>query len=47
VQDAAKRYLDASRLQIVAVANADTADILRKYGSLAIYDTDGRKTGSE
>jgi predicted Zn-dependent peptidase len=47
VQEAARKYLDSSRLQIIAVAGPETADVLRKYGNLSTYDTEGRKTGSE
>jgi predicted Zn-dependent peptidase len=47
VQAAARKYLDASRLQIVAVSNPDSVNVLRKYGMVATYDTEGRKTGSE
>ena len=47
VQAAAQKYLDPSRLQIVAVGDPKTADILRKQGTLTVYDTEGRKTTSE
>jgi len=47
VRASAQKYLDAARLQIVAVANPTSAEVLRKYGTLVTYDTDGRKTGSE
>jgi zinc protease len=44
VQAAAKKYLDPSRLQIVAVGDATkVADILRKFGTLEIYDTNGQR----
>lgn len=41
-QAAARKYWDPARLQIVAVGDAKIADILRKKGELAVYDTDGR-----
>ncbi len=47
-QAAAKKYWDASRLHIVAVGDApQIADILRKHGTLDLYDADGKpmKTG--
>jgi zinc protease len=46
VQSAAKKYLDASRLQIVAVAEPKVATQLKTYGTLVTYDTEGRRTGS-
>jgi zinc protease len=46
VQAAAKRYLDASRLHIVAVAEPTVAPVLQKYGTVVAYDTEGRRTGS-
>jgi zinc protease len=47
VQAVAKKYLDASRLQIVAVAEPKVTPLLKPYGTLVIYDTEGRRTGSE
>lgn len=42
-QAAAKKYWDASRLQIVAVGDATKIrDILAKFGTVEVYDTDGR-----
>lgn len=41
-QAAAKKYLDAGRLQIVAVGDASIAPILRTYGEVEVYDSDGR-----
>jgi predicted Zn-dependent peptidase len=41
-QAAAKKYLDAPRLQIVAVGDAKIADVLRKKGELEISDADGK-----
>ena len=41
-QAAAKKYWDASRLQIVAVGDATKiADALKKKGELALYDAEG------
>jgi predicted Zn-dependent peptidase len=41
-QAAARKYLDPSRLHIVAVGDAKIADILKKHGDLEIYDADGK-----
>jgi zinc protease len=42
-QAMAKKYLDPSRLQIVAVGNAEgVARALRKLGTVEVYDADGR-----
>jgi len=42
VQAAAKKYLDASRIQIVAVGDAGKiGEILKKVGTLETYDTEG------
>jgi predicted Zn-dependent peptidase len=41
-QAAAKKYLDPSRLHIVAVGDAKIAEILRKHGDLEIFDADGK-----
>jgi zinc protease len=41
-QAAAKKYLDPSRLHIVAVGDAKIADMLKKHGDLEIYDADGK-----
>ncbi len=43
VQEAAKKYLDPSRLQVVAVGDAKIADILKSYGTLEVYDTEGKR----
>jgi len=41
-QAAARKYWDASRLQIVAVGDATKiAEVLRKKGQLEVYDVDG------
>jgi zinc protease len=42
-QAAAKKYWDASRLQIVAVGDAaKIAEILKKKGDLSVFDADGK-----
>jgi zinc protease len=46
VQAAAKKYLDASRVQIVAVTEPKMTELFKKYGTLVLYDTEGRRTGS-
>jgi len=44
VQAAARKYLDANRLQIVAVGDpATVADALKKLGPVESYDSDGRR----
>ena len=43
---AAKKYWDASRLHIVAVGEPGIADILRKKGTLEMYDADGKPMSS-
>jgi len=44
VQAAAKKYLDPSRLQIVAVGSEEAAArALRKLGPVDVYDADGKK----
>ena len=50
VQRVAKKYLDLSRLQIVAVGDAGKiSDVLKQYGTVEIYDTEGKpaKSGGE
>lgn len=43
VQRVAKKYLDLSRLQIVAVGDAGKiSDVLKQYGTVEIYDTEGK-----
>jgi predicted Zn-dependent peptidase len=43
VQAAAKKYLDAGRLQIVAVGDAKKiGEGLKKFGTVEVYDTDGK-----
>ena len=47
IQSAAKTYLAANRLQIVAVGDAvRVADILRKLGEVETYDADGKPVPS-
>jgi zinc protease len=47
VQRVAKKYLDLSRLQIVAVGDASKiADVLKQYGTVEIYDTEGKPVKS-
>ncbi|HET9369805.1 MAG TPA: pitrilysin family protein [Vicinamibacterales bacterium] len=46
VQASAKKYLDPARLQIVAVGDATkVADILKSFGTVQQYDTNGNKIG--
>jgi len=43
VQRVAKKYLDLSRMQIVAVGDASKiAEVLKQYGTVEIYDTEGK-----
>lgn len=43
VQSAAKKYLDLSHLQVVAVGDAAKArEILAKYGKVELYDAEGK-----
>jgi len=47
VQRVAKKYLDLGRLQIVAVGDASKiADVLKQYGTVEIYDTEGKPVKS-
>jgi predicted Zn-dependent peptidase len=46
VQAAAKKYLDPSRLQIVAVGDAKIADILKAHGAVEVFDTEGKRISS-
>jgi zinc protease len=44
VQSAAKQYLDPSRVQIIAVGDGKKVEeILRKFGKLEVYDTEGKR----
>ena len=46
VQAAAKKYLDPARLQIVVVGDASKiADILKQFGTVETYDTNGKRIG--
>jgi predicted Zn-dependent peptidase len=49
VQNAAKKYLDMTHLQVVAVGDAAKArEILAKYGKVQLYDAEGKPvTGSD
>jgi predicted Zn-dependent peptidase len=47
IQAAAKKYLDPSRLQIVAVGDPDkVGEILKGFGPVEAYDTEGRRITS-
>jgi zinc protease len=47
VRAAAKKYLDPSRLHVIAVGEpAKVADVLRKFGTLETYDTEGKRMTS-
>jgi len=46
VRAAAQKYLDAGRLQIVAVANPASASVLAKYGTVTTYDSEGRRVAA-
>jgi hypothetical protein len=39
----AKKYLDPSRLQLVAVGDATIAESLKSRGTVEIYDTEGKR----
>ena len=43
-QAAASKYWDPSRLQIVAVGDTKITEILKKRGTLELYDADGKMT---
>ena len=44
VQAAARKYLDPARVQIIAVGDRKKVEeILRKFGTLEVYDTEGKK----
>jgi zinc protease len=46
VQAAAKKYLDPGRLQVVAVGDpTKIADLLKKFGPVETYDTNGKPIG--
>ena len=47
VQRVAKKYLDLSRLQIVAVGDASKiSELLKQYGNVQVYDTEGKPVKS-
>jgi predicted Zn-dependent peptidase len=47
VQAAAKKYLDPSRLQIIAVGEpTKIADLLKAFGQVDTYDTEGKRTAT-
>ena len=47
VQRVARKYLDFSRLQVVAVGDASKiTDVLKQYGTVEIYDTEGKPVKS-
>jgi zinc protease len=47
VQTAARTYLDAQRLQIVAVGDpARVAEVLKKLGPVETFDADGKRVSS-
>ncbi len=47
VQADAKKYLDAGGIQIVAVGDAKKiGDVLKKYGTVEVYDTEGKVKGT-
>jgi zinc protease len=45
VQAAAKKYLDPSRLHIVAVGDPSKVEVFKAYGQVTVYDTNGRPIG--
>jgi len=47
VQQVARKYVDLSRLQIVAVGDASKiAEVMKQYGTVEIYDTEGKPAKS-
>jgi predicted Zn-dependent peptidase len=48
VRDTAKKYFDPSRIQIVAVGEGKViADVLKKFGTVEVFDTEGKpRTGN-
>ena len=47
VQRVARKYLDPSHLQVVAVGDAGKiGDVLKQYGTVEIYDTEGKPVKS-
>jgi predicted Zn-dependent peptidase len=48
IQRVAQKYIDLGHLQIVAVGDASKArDVLAKYGSVEVYDADGKRVGGD
>jgi zinc protease len=45
VQAAAKKYLDPSRLQIVAVGDPSKVELFKQFGSVEVFDTNGKRIG--
>jgi predicted Zn-dependent peptidase len=43
VQAAAKKYLDPSRLQIVAVGDPAKVGLFKPYGTVEVFDTNGKR----
>jgi len=47
VQRVAQKYIDMDHLQVVAVGDASkTRDVLAKYGTVQVFDADGKPVGS-
>jgi zinc protease len=47
VQAAARKYLEPSKLQIVAVGDPATGPgVLKEFGTVEVYDTDGKRVGA-
>jgi len=47
VQRVAQKYIDLKHLQVVAVGDASkTKDILSHYGTVQVYDAEGKPVGS-
>jgi predicted Zn-dependent peptidase len=45
VQEAARKYLALNRLQIVAVGDPKIGDIMKQFGTMETYDTEGKIVG--
>ena len=44
IQRVANKYVDLGHLQVIAVGDASkTREILRKYGTVEVYDADGKQ----
>jgi len=47
VRAAARKYLDPSRLQIVAVGDPKTGpEVLKEFGTVETYDVEGKRIGA-